>query len=452
MSPTTLPRPGSPGNGSPQARIRKLQSLLPRKFSGVDASHGQRLRRHLRDAAKLHQQREQHEPESERHQAHHEEADRLEVDLAGRGVERPVAVEHEVVEHRHQPRQHRRELVGGVQRVHEQRIYGEVDDVPRAPDEPEADQLQPVGGSAHAVQQAHMGAQLAAHGHVSGAHVHGGVLREHAPGYLRWRRTDPARASRARGPPRARGGARRGSARGVPRPRARYPFRGATGMPVGCAALACREVSIGPNSTIEGRAPRGLALSRHALAGALAAAAVVGVAASHAPYRRRPFRGCARHEGERGRWIAGLAGRRPRHRADGRGRRTCGPDERAEPRRQGRDERRGGDERGDGQSSNTFSTSPSTEKTHRCFARRRARRPRGRSPALGDVFAARRPRMSAARARLRGGVDGARRGRRCACRARLRGAHNRGMPSADQEHCGDAHDRRRRQRARKRVS
>ncbi len=50
-------------------------------------------------------------------------------------------------------------------------------------------------------------------------------------------------------------------------------------MPVGCAALACREVSIGPNSTIEGRAPRGVALSRHALAGALAAAAVVGVAA-----------------------------------------------------------------------------------------------------------------------------------------------------------------------------
>ena len=40
--------------------------------------------------------------------------------------------------------------------VHEQRVDGQVDDEADAADEPEADQLQPVGGPAHAVEQAHV--------------------------------------------------------------------------------------------------------------------------------------------------------------------------------------------------------------------------------------------------------------------------------------------------------
>ena len=53
--------------------------------------------------------------------------------------------------------------------VHEQRVNGQVDDEADRPDETEADQLKPVGGPAHAVQQAHVRPDL----HGGGVVAHG---------------------------------------------------------------------------------------------------------------------------------------------------------------------------------------------------------------------------------------------------------------------------------------
>ncbi len=69
----------------------------------------------------LDEQGEQQQAETEGDEAHDHEAQRLEVDLPVARVERPVAVEHEVVEHRDDPGGHGGHVVVDADEVHEQR-------------------------------------------------------------------------------------------------------------------------------------------------------------------------------------------------------------------------------------------------------------------------------------------------------------------------------------------
>ena len=65
--------------------------------------------------------------------------------------------------------------------VHKQRVDREVDDEPEAAHHPEADQLQPVGGAAHAVQQPHVRTRVGTLGGAAGTYVHGSFLGGHTP-------------------------------------------------------------------------------------------------------------------------------------------------------------------------------------------------------------------------------------------------------------------------------
>jgi len=108
-----------------------------------------------------------------------DEADGLEMDPPVAGVEGPVAIEHEVVDDGDEPRGDRRKLVVDPDRVHAQRVDGEVDDKPEAADEAEAHQLQPVGGLAQTVQQAHMRTDLNRSADIACVDVHGCGLVAH---------------------------------------------------------------------------------------------------------------------------------------------------------------------------------------------------------------------------------------------------------------------------------
>ena len=67
-----------------------------------------------------------------------------------------MAVEHEVVEHRDEPREHARDVVVEPGGVHEHGVDEDVDDEADAADDREAHELQPVGRAAHAVKHAHV--------------------------------------------------------------------------------------------------------------------------------------------------------------------------------------------------------------------------------------------------------------------------------------------------------
>ena len=67
------------------------------------------------------------------------------------GPERPVPIEHEVVQHRNRPCDHRRQAVVDPQQVDAGGEHGQVDDVATGPDRPEAHQLKPVVSLPNAV-------------------------------------------------------------------------------------------------------------------------------------------------------------------------------------------------------------------------------------------------------------------------------------------------------------
>ena len=68
-----------------------------------------------------------------------------------------MAVQDEVVQHRDQPGGDRGDVVVDADRVDEQRVDGQVDHEPDRADGAEANQLKPVGGTAHAMEQSHVG-------------------------------------------------------------------------------------------------------------------------------------------------------------------------------------------------------------------------------------------------------------------------------------------------------
>jgi len=84
-------------------------------------------------------------------------------------VEGPVTVENKVVENRNQPGGNGGGPVVDAHGVHEQGVDGEVHDEPDGAHDPEADQLQPVGGAPHSVKETDVRPDL--HG--------GGLLAHH---------------------------------------------------------------------------------------------------------------------------------------------------------------------------------------------------------------------------------------------------------------------------------
>ena len=114
-----------------------------------------------------------------------------------------MAVEHEVVGHRDQPGRHGRGVVVDRERVHAQRVHGDVDHEAERADEPEAHELEPVRRAPHAVQKSHVRANLHCGRNPAGVNVHGGGVVAHSiqvieiqPPARVWGPPVPMRASR----------------------------------------------------------------------------------------------------------------------------------------------------------------------------------------------------------------------------------------------------------------
>ena len=135
------------------AYARKLQSFCPRNDSGVPATIAIACATTFVIPAP-HQRDQHHVGEAERDQRDGEEARRLEDRMLMLGVERPVAVEPEVVDHRDDECDHRRDPVVDLQQVNADGEHDEVDDVAARTDGREPDQLKPVVGLANAVAHA----------------------------------------------------------------------------------------------------------------------------------------------------------------------------------------------------------------------------------------------------------------------------------------------------------
>ncbi len=141
---------------------RKLQSLLPRKLSGIDARHRERLRGHLRRAPRPRRSSvSSSRLKPERDEAHDEEAHRLEV-RAGRRARRRSSggSARSCWPPRPATRAPRRRGSRARSHARTARTRARLTTKPMPPTSAEADELQPVGGVAHTVQEPHVGAQL----------------------------------------------------------------------------------------------------------------------------------------------------------------------------------------------------------------------------------------------------------------------------------------------------
>src|ERR1700730_3287122 len=152
-----------PLSASPRPERRPVSGLLRGEARGLRAKapqlvakevqrhrrrHGKRLRRYLRQTGRLHEQREQQKAYAERHEADRDEADSLEAGVTAGRIERPVAVQHEVVHDRDHKSRNRGHVVVDPEAVHAERIDADIDREPSPPDDPEADELEPVGRAA----------------------------------------------------------------------------------------------------------------------------------------------------------------------------------------------------------------------------------------------------------------------------------------------------------------
>ena len=190
------------------SHVRKLQSLLPTKFSGVAAAIAIACAGTSAMPADDDEQLEHGEVEAERERRHDEEARGLEPGVAVVGLERPLAVPDEVVGDRHEEGDRRRHAVVDPEHMDAEGEHREVDDVPGGADEGEPDELVPVVRLAHPLAQADVeprrggwrqrvtGGRLLAH-RCQGTHL--GIVSHEPPHRVRGRgRNGPAPSARCR--------------------------------------------------------------------------------------------------------------------------------------------------------------------------------------------------------------------------------------------------------------
>ena len=138
--------------------------MLPRKLKGIEAATASAWAGTLPIPALSTNSVSSNRFTPERDQAHRDEAHRLRVGSLVTRVEGPMAIQDEVVQYGNQPGGHRGGVVIDADRVHEQGIDRQVDHESGRSDGAEANQLKPVGGTAHAMEHSHVGPQLHSRG------------------------------------------------------------------------------------------------------------------------------------------------------------------------------------------------------------------------------------------------------------------------------------------------
>ena len=142
--PCAAGRAGCFGPQSLDSSMRKLHILFPMKLSGVATTIEIACAGSSGRPATLHEQLEHERGEQEGRHADREEASGLEAGVAAARAEGPVAVPPEVVRHRDDERERRRDEVVQVEDRHAEGEHGQVDHVAGRADSAELDQLQPV--------------------------------------------------------------------------------------------------------------------------------------------------------------------------------------------------------------------------------------------------------------------------------------------------------------------